>query len=164
MSTYCRQSKIMLVILLIWALTLSGCGAGNPNQLSEPNSDPQDSSVNSPSQPSGPDDPVSGQPGQGGNAALGNTVQGRVTDAAGQPLAEVIVTPQSTDTPPQAVPEIAVFSGPCLQAPITLPSAVKVTSRSPKQSWSNSNRRCLTSCCSNSNNQRRQTCGQAYRR
>ncbi len=57
-----------------------------------------------------PDAPVSGQPGQAAGPAAGSLVQGQVADTDGKPVTEVIVVPHSTDTPPQAVPEKAVFT------------------------------------------------------
>ena len=63
--------------------------------------------------PTGPDTPVSHVPGQsigGGNNSQAATVTGRVLDAAGQPVVGAVVVPQSKDTPPQPIPELAALS------------------------------------------------------
>lgn len=63
--------------------------------------------------PIGPDTPVSNTSDQG-NSGGGNrqaaTVTGRVLDPAGQPVVGAVVVPQSKDTPPQALPELAALT------------------------------------------------------
>jgi hypothetical protein len=63
--------------------------------------------------PTGPDTPVSHEPGQS-NSGVHNsrlaTVTGRVRDAAGKLRVGVAVVPQSKDTPPQAIPEMAALT------------------------------------------------------
>ena len=117
MKRLCVLSRIIGIVLFC-ALVFTGCGTGSADQHSAPVTNGQDGQMDN---ASGPDSPVSGQPGQPGNQVNGNMVQGRVTDATGQPLAQVSVTPQSTDTPPQAVPEIAVLTDDQGQYQWTLP-------------------------------------------
>ncbi len=61
---------------------------------------------------SGPDAPVSGVPGQSGGRSQGSggVVTGRVVDQAGRPVVDAVVMPQSNDTPPHPIPEIAVMT------------------------------------------------------
>ncbi len=83
-----------LVLLL---LVLTACGAGA-------------STGGAGQAPGGPDTSVSGQPGDPAGKPTGAVVEGVVTDAAGKPVAGAVVMPKSADTPPQAVPEKAVFT------------------------------------------------------
>lgn len=78
-------------------LLLAACGAQAP----------ADGATDNPNEPV-----MSGSDAASGQATGSPTmVQGRVVDAAGSPLAGVLVVPQSTDQPPQPVPEIAVQTG-----------------------------------------------------
>ncbi len=97
----------MSVVLLLGLLVVA-CGRESPGTPSGARASSQDRSGSNPTAPGGPDTPASGMPGQAGGPVGGARVQGQVTDAAGRPLAGVLVTPQSTDSPPQGVPEIAV--------------------------------------------------------
>ncbi len=100
-----RRSVWISVVLLL-GLLMVACGGESSGASSGAGS--QDLSGSTASVPDGPDTPASGAPGQSGGLAGGAGVQGQVTDAAGRPLAGVLVTPQSTDNPPHGVPEIAV--------------------------------------------------------
>lgn len=84
--------------LLLVLLALTACGAG------------ASTGGGAPAGAGGPDTSVSGQPGDPGGKATGAVVEGVVTDAAGKPVAGAVVMPKSADTPPQAVPEKAVFT------------------------------------------------------
>ncbi len=102
--------RVQVGVLLPLVLLLFGCGGTIPVQPSGLGADAPDGSMNAPTGLNNPDMPVSGQEGQLGEPALSAGVQGQVTDAAGKPLPEVLVTPQSTDNPPQGVPELAVVT------------------------------------------------------
>lgn len=119
--TFTRSSyHIWSSMILFFGLLLAACGQQSPGQpadnaggQAQPASSANASSNNeqpatNANAPSGPDSPVSGQPGQGGGNAMG--LQGTVTDSTGQPVAGVMVVPQSTENPPQPIPEIAVMT------------------------------------------------------
>jgi hypothetical protein len=96
-------------VLILFMLLLAACGAQSPGRASGDDSS-SDAPVEQPNQPGGLDTSVSGEPGARGGPAQGNVVTGHVTDATGKPIAGAIIVPQSTDSPPQAVPEIGVFT------------------------------------------------------
>ncbi|MCG8347940.1 MAG: carboxypeptidase-like regulatory domain-containing protein [Chloroflexales bacterium] len=83
-----RKGRMLLFLV---ALVMFGCGTA-VNPLAS----------------GGPDTPSSGLPGQPDGAPPRNRVQGQVSDKGGASLPGVLVTPRSTDAPPQAVPEIAI--------------------------------------------------------
>lgn len=100
-----------------WVMLLGGCGlvlvACGPEsspQQGDGGAGGEEEPVRSADVLRAPDTPVSGLPGQPGAQAQGNVVQGQVTSTDGKSIAEVIVLPQSADTPPQAVPEVAVVT------------------------------------------------------
>jgi hypothetical protein len=63
-----------------------------------------------PQQPQQPHGQVSASPPAIGNPASAGNITGVVTDAAGKPLAGVMVQAISLDKPPQPVPDIAVLT------------------------------------------------------
>lgn len=114
-----RRSIRVVVMLVAWLL-LAACGQSG-NGSADPNApvtntgsaapvDPNAPVTNTSAVPVDPNAPVTGMPGQPGGGSVGPGVSGRVVDAAGQPIAGVLVVPQSTDSPPQALPEIAVMT------------------------------------------------------
>jgi hypothetical protein len=109
MAYFRRQTRALNAIVFVLCLSLSACGQAAGDATSNTISHPQGDAMNA-QIPDGPDAPVSGLPGQPGDAIVGGLVQGTVVDQGGRPLTHVVITPQSTDTPPQPVPEIAVFT------------------------------------------------------
>ena len=122
MSMHARRYVRWMIQMLLLALMI-GCGpasrAQQPNSGVGGQSGPVATNALSnvkgmlmpePKTPGGPDAPVTGGPGQASSAAPRGGVRGTVVDAGGKPLAGVLVTPQSTDTPPRAVPELAVMT------------------------------------------------------
>jgi hypothetical protein len=105
-----RRFSAWMSIVLVIGLLLAACGqvpsgsgpGGGMDRQEQPTSNP-DTSISS-------DTPAARPPEPARDEGRGGLVQGQVTDAAGQPLAGVLVVPESTDTPPQAVPEIAVMT------------------------------------------------------
>lgn len=103
-----NMSRIGLVWLgLIVLGLLAACGAAGGGSADDPNAPV----TNTSSDPADPNAPVTGFPGQsdGGGASV-PAIRGRVLDAAGQPVVGVLVLPESTDSPSQAIPEIAVMT------------------------------------------------------
>lgn len=100
-----RRHYLWLGSVLLLGVFLAACGSGSMMPSSNQGSNMQQKPL---STPGGADLSVNSQAGQGAIQGKGRTVQGRVSDAAGKPLVGVLVTPQSTDTPPKEVPEIAV--------------------------------------------------------
>ena len=97
-------------IVMVWSMVvLAACG-GMMADSSGQNGGSAHNSANNPDAPTGPDAPVSGVPGQSGGGSRGSMVTGRVVDPAGQPVVGAMVMPQSKDTPPQPIPEIAVMT------------------------------------------------------
>jgi hypothetical protein len=109
MAYFRCQRQTLNAIVFVLCLLLSACGHAAGDAASDTSLHPQGDAMNA-QIPDGPDAPVSGQPGQLSGAMVGGLVQGTVVDKDGRPLTHVVVTPQSTDTPPQPVPEIAVFT------------------------------------------------------
>lgn len=118
-----HKFNVSAVIVLLIALLLTACGQPTVNQPATANPSGSGQTMNTPSQPTdaltpsgadagtdGPDTAVSGAPGQPGGEGGGGVLQGQVSDSRGTPIAGVMVVPVSTDTPPQAVPEIAVMT------------------------------------------------------
>ncbi len=101
-----RRSGIWAALSLVCALLLAACGETGSLQPGGSQGD----TVNETTVPGGLDAPVSGAPGDQAAPGAGSGARGTVTDSAGAPVAGVLVTPQSTDTPPQAVPEVAVMT------------------------------------------------------
>lgn len=99
-------------IVTVWLMVvgLVACGGIMPDSSSQ-GGNSADNPASSPQLPGGPDAPVSNMPGQGGGASgSGQGVTGRVLDAAGHAVVGAIVVPQSSDTPPHPIPEIAVMT------------------------------------------------------
>jgi Carboxypeptidase regulatory-like domain len=99
-----------VVTLLLLLLALTACGASTPTSGSGDQMNTPHTSDGASAAPGGMDSPVQGQPGQPGGPAVGSVVEGVVTDASGKPVVGASVVPQSVDTPPQAVPELGVFT------------------------------------------------------
>jgi hypothetical protein len=109
MNRLCARGMLAIGITLL-VLFLAACGqasSGNTtgagvNPQAQPTSDPNasDSSNIPPEQPPEP----------AANTRSGGIVEGRVIDAAGNPIAGILVMPASTANPPEAVPEIAVLT------------------------------------------------------
>lgn len=103
------------LVVLAFGLLVTGCGqggqprpgSGDSGQGSQPGAPPVASSTPT-GPPAGPDAPVTGPAVQGGGPSGGPGVGGVVRDAGGRPVVGILVTPRSTDNPPQGVPEIAV--------------------------------------------------------
>ena len=92
------------LLLLLVACTES---PAVPNPRALPPINPPNANVPT---PSGLDAPVSAPAGPANKPVRSMGVQGIITNRAGQPLADVLVVPVSTDTPPRALPEIALRS------------------------------------------------------
>jgi hypothetical protein len=122
MGMHTREYVRWMIQILLLTLII-GCGPAS--QAQQPNvgtgvqsgsgttsasSNMKGTPMPEPHTPVGLDAPVTGGPGQASSAAPQEGVRGRVVDAVGKPLAGVLVTAQSTDTPPRAVPEIAVMT------------------------------------------------------
>lgn len=80
-----RRAQLVNAVLLIGVLALGACGRDTGSSDSGPPPSP--------------------------TTALA-TVSGVVVDADGRPVDGALVQPKSLDNPPQAVPELAVMSGP----------------------------------------------------
>jgi hypothetical protein len=109
MNRLCTRSMlaISLTLLVLFLVACGQAGSGNTtgagvNPQAQPTSDPNtaDSSNIPPEQPPEP----------AANTRSGGIVEGRITDAAGNPIAGVLVMPASSAKPPEAVPEIAVLT------------------------------------------------------
>ncbi|MDQ2995506.1 MAG: carboxypeptidase regulatory-like domain-containing protein [Chloroflexota bacterium] len=101
---------IISIGFILLALILAACGQANSGNTTG-------AGVSSQAQPtSDPNTSVSAKTPQASQAEpavttpSGSIVQGRITDAMGNPIAGVLVMPVSTVNPPQAVPEIAVLT------------------------------------------------------
>jgi hypothetical protein len=105
-----RMCRTQTVIVVMLALILSGCGAGSAGTNATTSAGDSNTAGGSVQSPGGPDTSVSGQPGAAPGKATGAVVEGVITDAAGKPLVGAVVMPKSVDTPPKAVPEMAVFT------------------------------------------------------
>jgi hypothetical protein len=101
-----RTGKVKIGILVVSALLLWSCTGERPAAVDRNVGGTRMANTPDPERPDTPESGQPGQPGMQGNAGL---VQGQVL-AAGQPVGGALVTPQSTDQPPQAVPELAVFT------------------------------------------------------
>lgn len=96
------------IIIVMLALILAACGTeGASNTAPAGDSNTSGGTVE---RPGGPDTSVSGQPGDPLGKPTGAVVEGIISDATGKPVAGTVVMPKSVDTPPQAVPEKAVFT------------------------------------------------------
>lgn len=105
-----RRSGLWAAMSLVCALLLVACGqTGSAQPSGSEGGSQRDNGIETPA-PGGLDAPVSGAPGDQGAPGAGSGMRGTVTDSAGAPVAGVLVMPQSTDTPPQAVPEVAVMT------------------------------------------------------
>jgi hypothetical protein len=101
-----------LLALALLGLLLTGCGR---RETEAPAAEPGNAAVQA--EPTadagatgGGDVPISAPAGPSNSQTGAGFVRGTVTDAAGTPLAGVLVIPESLDTPPRAVPEIAVMT------------------------------------------------------
>lgn len=95
------------VLLLLVGLLLVACGSTGGASADNPDAPVTNTGSSAPVDPNAP---VTGFPGQPGGGASAPAVGGRVLDAAGQPVVGVLVLPESTDSPSQAIPEIAVMT------------------------------------------------------
>ncbi len=90
-------------VVLLLAVTLAACEDRRPDGAAVPV--PPETPVSSPHTTADP----GGTPPPEPDPTLG-LVQGRVTTADGQPLAGVLVAPQSNAVPPEPLPEIAIWT------------------------------------------------------
>lgn len=101
-----RRIRLVWLGVIVLGL-LAACGAAGGGSANNPDAPVTNTSSDAPNDPNAP---VTGFPGQPGGAASAPAIRGRVLDATGQPVVGVLVLPESTDSPSQAIPEIAVMT------------------------------------------------------
>ncbi|HEX6288862.1 MAG TPA: carboxypeptidase regulatory-like domain-containing protein [Herpetosiphonaceae bacterium] len=104
------NGTLWIVSVLLVAFALAACGAVMTDPSGQ-GANSADTPTHGPGGSIDPDAPVSNVPGQSSaDSGIGSGVEGRVLDASGNPVVGAVVVPQSHDSPPHAIPELAVLT------------------------------------------------------
>jgi carboxypeptidase family protein len=104
------RAKMSFGFILLFVLILAACGQASSGNTTGADVNRQEQPTSDPNAAVSSDTPQARQPEPAAGALSGSMAEGRIVDAGGNPVAGVLVMPESTANPPQAVPEIAVLT------------------------------------------------------
>jgi Carboxypeptidase regulatory-like domain len=103
------RATASLGLILLLVLILAACGQASTGNTAGADMNRQEQPTGGPNASVSSDTPQARQL-EIADTPSGGVAQGRIIDSAGNPIAGVLVMPESTANPPQAIPEIAVLT------------------------------------------------------